>query len=125
MSLQKSTKLRLVAKTVARQLRHDQTPAENILWQAIRNRKLGRKFLRQHPLLVDDDGRETFYVPDFYCAEAGLVVEVDGAVHDFTRERDAGRTKVLEARGLKVIRVRSWEVENGVEDVLERISREL
>jgi very-short-patch-repair endonuclease len=76
-------------------------------------------------LLVDDDGRETFYVADFYCAESHLVIEVDGSIHDFTRARDMARTKVLENRGLKVLRVMNSEVENNLNDVLDRISKEL
>lgn len=45
----------------ARELRRKQTPAEAILWQALRDRKLaGLKFRRQHPF-----GR---FVIDFYCA---------------------------------------------------------
>ncbi|MBM4162656.1 MAG: DUF559 domain-containing protein [Ignavibacteria bacterium] len=44
---------------VARKLRKNATPAERLLWEHLRNRKLGGlKFGRQHPF-----GR---YVADFY-----------------------------------------------------------
>ena len=58
----------------ARELRKQQTPAEDLLWELIRNRQLADlKFRRQHQ--IGD------YVVDFYCYEARLVVEVDGDVH--------------------------------------------
>jgi very-short-patch-repair endonuclease len=34
----------------AREMRHPQTPAEATLWGGIRNRNLGYKFRRQHPI---------------------------------------------------------------------------
>jgi very-short-patch-repair endonuclease len=56
-------------------MRHEPTPEENTLWQQLRNQRLGGyKFRRQHAL-------ERFIV-DFYCAEARLVIEVDGPVGD-------------------------------------------
>jgi very-short-patch-repair endonuclease len=58
----------------ARELRKSSTPAEQLLWQALRNRNLGdHKFRRQHPIGP--------YIADFFCAEVGLVVEVDGGSH--------------------------------------------
>lgn len=40
-------------------------------------------------------------VVDFYCHKAGLVVEVDGDVHDLQKEEDARREKVLSEMGLR------------------------
>ncbi len=58
----------------ARALRRTATPQEAQLWTYLRDRRLaGLKFHRQHPLLG--------YIADFYCAERGLVVELDGVVH--------------------------------------------
>ena len=67
----------------ARTLRHNQTDAERRLWGYLRDRRLDIwKFRRQHPLGA--------YVLDLYCAEAKLVIEVDGGQHDFDglREKD-------------------------------------
>ena len=95
----------------ARSMRHEPSPAENRLWQHIRRRQLlGYKFRRQHPIHC--------YIVDFYCAEARLVVEVDGRSHDDTGEYDAERTEVLEDIGLRVIRVTNWEVKHNLEGVL-------
>ena len=87
----------------ARELRKNQTKAEGVLWNALRHRqRLGHKFRRQH--VIDQ------FIVDFYCAEARLVIEVDGAVHEFTGERDQARQAQLEALGLRVTRFTNDEV---------------
>jgi very-short-patch-repair endonuclease len=59
-------------------MRAEATKAENLLWQALRNRQLaGLKFKRQVPLAG--------YIVDFVCFEARLIVEVDGGQHAGTR----------------------------------------
>jgi very-short-patch-repair endonuclease len=46
------------------------TPCEKILWQHLRTNNLaGLRFRRQHPI--------RFYIADFYCHAARLVIEVD------------------------------------------------
>ena len=97
-----------------RQNRKNPTPAEAVLWQALRGGKLeGLRFLRQKAF--------DRYVVDFYCAEAGLVIELDGSVHDTpeTRAYDAQRTRELQARGLKVLRFRNEEALSDLSRVLE------
>lgn len=102
----------------ARELRHEQTPAEQKLWQALRNRAAGGlKFRRQAPF--------GSYIVDFYCAEAKLVVEVDGDVHESQVEYDAERTRWLESMGLKVLRVRNEDVMFRIEAVLDEIWNEI
>lgn len=81
----------------ARRLRRDDTNAERMLWSIVRNRKLdGFKFRRQVPV-------DRFFA-DFLCAEARLIVELDGGGHSERQDDDAARTKVLEARGYQVLR---------------------
>ncbi|PSB15485.1 DUF559 domain-containing protein [Phormidesmis priestleyi ULC007] len=59
--------------SAARQLRQNLTPAEKILWQALKNRQLnGWKFRVQHPI-------ESFIV-DFYCPHHRLIIELDSDV---------------------------------------------
>jgi very-short-patch-repair endonuclease len=102
---------------LARHLRKKQTPAEQILWKCLRNRRLaGLKFRRQHP--IDK------FIADFYCHEARLVVEVDGAVHREKNqaERDALRTEILSRICLSVVRVTNTEVETALEKVLRTIT---
>jgi very-short-patch-repair endonuclease len=75
---------------------------------------LGFKFRRQH--VIDR------FIVDFYCGEAGLVVEVDGEIHDYTPQEDAIRQEFLESLGLRVVRFRNEEVFGDMEGVLEEIA---
>ena len=98
-----------------RTLRRDETEAERALWLLLRSRRLGgAKFRRQHSLGP--------YVADFYCTEAHLVVELDGAQHHTVEgiADDAVRTRYLEARGTRVLRVTNLEVLTEREAVLLR-----
>ncbi len=62
----------------ARFLRRTSNAYEQLLWEMLRNRQRCKmKFRRQHPL-----GK---YTADFFCAEAKLVVEIDGT-HHFTEQ---------------------------------------
>ena len=104
----------------ARHLRHRQTRAEDLLWQALRNRMLARwKFRRQHP--VDR------YIADFACLDARLVIEIDGATHSTEREirKDEQRTRVLEICGYHVMRFANAKIYDNLDGVMETILAEL
>jgi very-short-patch-repair endonuclease len=98
----------------ARHLRQEGTPPEELLWLALRNGQVaGLKFRRQHPV-----GR---YVVDFYCHNAGLVVEIDGMSHIDRLEQDQTRTTFFEQQGLKVLRVTNQDVMNNLDAVVRGI----
>jgi very-short-patch-repair endonuclease len=98
-------------RTRARELGKTMTPAEEMLWQQLRGRRLGGlKFRRQHPL-----GN---LIVDFYCAEHRLVIEVDGGIHAAQRESDAERTQQLVDHGYRVIRLTNKQVEEAVGETL-------
>jgi very-short-patch-repair endonuclease len=101
----------------AREMRHPQTPAEAALWRSLRNRQLGFKFRRQHPI--------DWFIPDFYCAEAKLLFEVDGASHLEPEqiEYDKLRTEYLEELGYKVIRFTNDDVKFNLQGVIGEILR--
>lgn len=105
--------MRHAAKTAfARHLRRDTTDAERLLWFHLRNRRLGDlKFRRQCPIGP--------FVADFLCADAGLIVEVDGSQHG--EDADASRTHFLERRGYRVLRVWNHDVLVRTASVLESI----
>ena len=95
-------------KLAARDLRKNQTEAEDVLWRRLRNRKfLGKKFLRQHPIVFKIEGKERFFIADFYCREKRLVVEIDGKIHLKQKEYDQYRDLIVQNLGLKVIRVKN------------------
>ena len=100
----------------ARVQRRALTPPEARLWVRLRRRALaGLKFRRQHPI--------GSYVLDFYCPEAKLAVEVDGASHSYPdrMEHDRRRTSWLETQGLAVLRIVAEDVRVNLDDVLVRI----
>ncbi len=102
-------------KPLARQMRREPTPAEKLLWQKLRHKQLlGFKFRRQQAI--------DRFIVDFYCHEARLVVEVDGEIHDYSKEKDGIRQEFLESLGLRVVRFRNEDVVERMEGVLEDIA---
>ena len=71
-------------------MRQEQTPAEDLFWDMLRNRQLqGFKFRRQAPLGP--------FIADFYCAACRLVIDIDGGIHLAQNEQDQQRTRQFEA----------------------------
>ena len=106
----------------ARNLRRESTGAETIFWEAVRNKKIeGKKFLRQHPIKFWHNGLKRFFMADFYCRSARLVVELDGGIHEQQKDYDELRTNLIATMGLQVVRFSNEEVENNLEYVLEKI----
>ena len=95
---------------IARRLRVNQTDAETVLWNRIRNRQInGDKFVRQEPI-----GR---YICDFVCREKLIVIEVDGGQHSES-VRDQVRDRYLRAQGYRVMRFWNNDVLSNVDGVL-------
>jgi very-short-patch-repair endonuclease len=101
-------------KPLARQYRLEPTPAEAFLWSRLRFHQIvGIKFRRQHPI--------DRFIVDFYCHQAKLIIEVDGAVHEYSKEEDAIRQEFLECMGFKVLRFQNEEVLNDIVRVVRQI----
>ncbi len=103
----------------AKELRQNQTDAENILWLQLRNRCLKNiKFRRQVP--IDK------YIADFVALDKKLIIEVDGSQHldEKNMVKDNIRTEYLESLGYKVIRVFNNDIFNNLDSVLEYIYNE-
>ncbi len=100
----------------AREMRTAPTPAEEILWEELRSRKLnGLKFRRQHTVNA--------YILDFWCPVCKLAIELDGCVHDTpeAQEYDAIRQQHLESFGYTVLRFRNEQVLQDTAGVLQQI----
>ena len=97
----------------ARAMRREPTEAEDRLWGALRGRRLDRiKFKRQAPAGA--------YIADFLCAEAMLIVEIDGSQHaDSAYDRD--RAEALKAHGFRVLRFWNDEVMRELDSVCDTI----
>src|SRR4030095_1310021 len=100
-AMRKVTRGKTTRRTVltGSEFRKEMTPAEQVLWDALRGRQLaGLKFRRQHPF--------GSYILDFCCVEKRLVVEADGGVHldPDQMKLDQARTELLKGEGLFVMR---------------------
>ena len=90
-------------RSFARRLRRRATPAEEVAWDLLRNRRLdGLRFRRQVPLLG--------YTVDFICIKRRLIVELDGVQHDHEQDYDAVRTQEIERHGFTVLRFANRQV---------------
>jgi very-short-patch-repair endonuclease len=101
---------------LAKVLRHNPTEAEKKLWRHLRNRQVAdQKFRRQQPYGP--------YILDFYCAEAKLVIELDGGQHGIPsgKEHDEARDAFLRAEGLTVLRFWNNSVVEEFEAVMQTI----
>lgn len=98
----------------ARAMRKEPTPAEASFWGLVRKRQwYGKKFLRQFPIVYQVVlDRKYFFIADFYCHEARLVIELDGEIHEKQKEYDESRTAILNDLGYKVLRFKNEELEN-------------
>ena len=98
----------------AKMLRKNMTREEKHLWY---------DFLRTYAVRFSRQKVLGKYIADFYCAEAKLVIELDGS-HHFTedgKQYDAERTRFLEGYGLKVVRIPNGEVGRNFRGVCEYI----
>ena len=105
---------------LAKRLRDNQTDAEIFLWNNLGIIQIkGIRFKRQHPVL--------YFIADFYCHKAKLIIEVDGGYHDIPEQYlyDKNRENELTELGLKVIRFSNNDVLNKIESVLNRIEKEI
>ena len=67
--------------------------------------------MRQHPVIyqVTIKGPD-YFIPDFYCAEKKVVIELDGKIHDFQKDEDEFRENILKDQGLRILRIRNEEL---------------
>ena len=101
-------------------LRRNETIAEKLLWEKLRNNQLGGlKFRRQHPVNI--------YIADFYCHKFKLIIELDGDYHnqEEQKQKDEVRTEVLRLNDLKIIRFKNEEVEQDINQVLITIKNKI
>ena len=101
----------------AKFLRKEKTECEEILWQVLRNRQIENfKFRRQHPL--------SGYIPDFYCHEKKLVIEIDGGYHSKIEQKklDKERTKAINEYGINILRFTNEDIKKKIGMVIRKIS---
>ena len=98
----------------AKQLRNNMTKEERHLWY---------DFLRTYPIRFSRQKVLGKYIADFYCAEARLVIELDGSQHYEIAHivHDAERTAFLEDYGLRILRIPNNEVNRNFRSICDYI----
>ena len=86
-------------------------------------RRLWFDYLRTYPVRFSRQKVLGRYIADFYCAQAGLVLELDGSQHyePEEQEKDAQRTAYLEKYSIHVVRIPNNEVTGNFRGVCEYI----
>ena len=102
----------------AKTLRKHMTKEERHLWY---------DFFKQLPLTVNRQKVIGPYIVDFYCAEAKLVIELDGCQHyeDRGKASDAERDDYLRQQGLSVVRYSNSEIHTQFEAVCQDLYQRL
>ena len=104
----------------SQRLRKEMTKEERHLWF---------DFLKDLPITVNRQKVIGRYVVDFYCAEADLVIELDGSQH-FEQDGltdDKKRDEYLRSKGLEVVRYPNNQINEDFEavcvDILNRVEK--
>ncbi len=91
--------------------------SEVLLWQEIKQSKLGVRFTRQKPI-----GN---YIADFYCREKKIVIEIDGWSHDDKYEYDKERDEYMRSLGIHVLRISDKDVKQDMSNILNWIKHNI
>ena len=91
-------------------LRRNMTRQEKHIWY---------DYLRKLPFTINRQMIIGSYIVDFYCAKAGIVIEIDGVQHYWKKQYlyDKKRTEKLESYGLQVIRFTNKEIDTKFESI--------
>lgn len=105
-----------LSKLRARAMRKAMTPAERVLWHALRDRRfMGMKVRRQVPIGP--------YIADFYFAEHHLIIEADGGGHG--GPLDLARDQWLVDHGFRVLRLWNGDIRANLPGCLDMIAHEV
>lgn len=103
-----------VKKELAREMRKNMTQAETLLWEHLRGNQLAGLHFRRQQIIFG-------FIADFYCHACGLVIELDGGVHDEQELYDECRDKLMKQSGIKVLRFRNEQIADDLVSVIEQI----
>ena len=100
-----------------KELRKNQTDAERILWQKIKNKQINNlKFFRQYSVGP--------YILDFFCPKFRLAIELDGGGHSKEEVKiyDQERSVYLLEQDIQILRFWNNDVVKDIEGVLHKIA---
>ena len=102
----------------SQELRNNMTKEERHLWY---------DFLKKIPYTVNRQKVVGSYILDFYCAEAKIAIELDGAQHyeHSAKEKDEKRDEFLNQQGIVVLRYTNLELNRNFDGVCFDILRNI
>ena len=103
-------------KSRAKALRKAGIFSEVVFWKEVRNKSFWN---------IDFDRQRIIgnYIVDFYVKALGLVVEIDGEIHNFQEEYDEKREMFLKELGLKVFRISTTKMLFDTENVMKDLEQ--
>lgn len=103
-------------KSRAKALRKAGNFSEVLFWKEVRNKSFWN---------IDFDRQRIIgnYIVDFYVKALGLVVEIDGEIHNFQEEYDEKRETYLNELGLKVFRISTTKMLFDTENVMKDLEQ--
>ena len=111
--------MRQTLLALARQARHSPTPAENTLWERLRDHRCGGLHFRRQEIV--GPSRLDFSCRRAKLAVEKLAVEVDGSVHQIesVQRRDTDRQQILEQEfSIHFLRVTNDDVRYRLEQII-------
>ncbi len=116
-------------KNVARELRKNQTRAEKILWNKIKNDKLWVRILRQKIFYVytENNWQERYIIPDFYISKNKLIIEIDWSIHNLWEIMNLDKIKdeLIIQKWFDILRITNNEIYNSLDLVINKIKNKL
>ena len=102
----------------SQELRTNMTKEEKHLWY---------DFLKKIPYTINRQKVVGNYILDFYCAEAKIAIELDGAQHyeHHAKEKDEKRDEFLNQQGIVVLRYTNLELNRNFDGVCFDILRNI
>ena len=104
-------------KIFADEMKKSQTESESIMWNILRKDFSDNRFRRQH--IIDN------FIVDFVCLKKGIIIEVDGDIHDLQKDKDEEREKILKSYGFRFLRFKNDDIKNNIEQILNKLKTEL
>lgn len=103
-------------KSRAKALKKAGNFSEVVFWKEVRNKSFWN---------IDFDRQRIIgnYIVDFYVKALGLVVEIDGEIHNFQEEYDSKRESYLKDLGLKVFRISTTKILFDTENVMKDLEQ--
>jgi very-short-patch-repair endonuclease len=103
-------------KSRAKALRKAGNFSEVVFWKEVRNKSFWN---------IDFDRQRIIgnYIVDFYVKALGLVVEIDGEIHNFQEEYDSKRERYLKDLDLKVFRISTTKILFDTENVMKDLEQ--